>query len=259
MVFPKHKTFYRLSLQAFATNFCHRKAKKNCFYSVCKKLYRLRDCATKWVEVFCMHFTRFRVKEVKRKFPFIAIVLFLFAKEFQSFSVLEARFFPPSNANQRNLQRAKKFLYVDGELDQQFVACKNSVDYFLCFQRENATAIVYARLCMLSKWKFMQKFLSFPSCFLHSPSCKKSFFTVTLLCNIKSDGGIKIFVQYLSLNFYACFMRCEEFRLIIERRRSFSAISGGRKFSESWCVIGRRLRIKTTWELHVSSVVQLEI
>lgn len=160
------------------------------------------------------------------------------------FFCVRSSLFSPSIANQRNLQRAKKFLYVDGELDQQFVACKNSVDYFLCFRRENATAIVYARLCMLSKWKFMQKFLSFPSCFLHSPSCKKSFFTVTLLCNIKSDGGIKIFVQYLSLNFYACFMRCEEFRLIIEGRRSFSAISGGRKFSESWCEIGRRLRSK---------------
>lgn len=98
----------------------------------------------------------------------------------------------------------------------------------------------------VKQMKIYAKVSFIPVLFLAFSKLQKSFFTVTLLCNIKSDGGIKIFVQYLSLNFYACFMRCEEFRLIIEGRRSFSAISGGRKFSESWCEIGRRLRIKTT-------------
>lgn len=74
---------------------------------------------------FCMHFQSSRFSAKRRNFPFIAIVPFFPSGMWKVFVFKTLSFWITTKALR------KSFHSVDRELDQQFVACKNSVDYFL--------------------------------------------------------------------------------------------------------------------------------
>lgn len=118
-------------------------------------------------------------------FPFIVIVFFFFffIKECESFLCSKLVFLylkpkkPPEEKKKVSLCRLRI---------RSTVCCMQEFSWLFSpfFHVELLLLPLFAaRLCMLNKWKFMQKFLFILSS-LHFPLV----FFVTLLCNIKSYG-----------------------------------------------------------------------
>lgn len=122
-VFPQHKTFPRLFQLRITleTDRKQRKQKKiSSRASLPWKSVRLWDCAAKWGKFFYA-FTQFQSTRSQTKVSIYAVVLWFSSRNARTFLLPRTLF----------LVENRKFLHVDRELDQQFVACKqNPVDYF---------------------------------------------------------------------------------------------------------------------------------